>query len=97
MIREIWKSTAMVLVVTGILGALWSVSVWNQYWDILPRSPDPASGRVYPFSMRGVTVYETLRERTYLDRIENLSAATFCVGFALALAYKWKSRGQESA
>ena len=41
--------------------------------------------------MRGVIVYETLQERSYLDRIEDLSAIAFYVGLALALAYRWKS------
>jgi hypothetical protein len=89
--RKIWKSAAILLIVAGISGALWALTVWNRYWDVLPRSPDPASGRIFPFSMRGVIVYETLQERSYLDRIEDLSAIAFYVGFALALAYRWRS------
>jgi hypothetical protein len=81
----------MSLALAGILGALWGLTIWGRYWDVLPRSPDPAFGRIYPFSMRGVTVYETLQERTYLNDIWNLSSGAFYTGFALALAYKWKS------
>ncbi len=85
------------LIVIGILGALWAFTVWSRYWNILPRSPDPASGRVYPFSMRGVTVYETIQERVYLNRIEDVSAGAFYIGFALALVYEWKSRRPRSS
>jgi len=94
MMPKIWKGTAIVLIVAGTLGALWGLAVWNRYWDILPRSPDLASGRVNPFSMRGVIVYETPQEGAYLNRVWDLSAGAFYVGFALGLAYKWNSRGR---
>ena len=97
MIRKVWKLAAIVLVLAGIAGALWGFAVWNGYWDILPRSPDPASGRICAFSMRGITVYETIHERAYLNHVWDISAGAFYIGFALALAYKWKSRGRHSS
>jgi hypothetical protein len=91
MIRKLWKTAAILLTVAGIAGALWALTLWGRYWDILPRSPDPATGRIYPYSMRGVTVYETVQERMHLNRVESLSSGAFWIGFALALGYKWKS------
>ena len=91
MILKVWKIAAITLTIAAILGGLWGLTIYGRYWDVLPRSPDASSGRIYPFGMRGITVYETLQEHKYLDYIETLSSAAFYAGFALALAYEWKS------
>lgn len=84
------KVMAITLFMIGFLGQWWGLTIWNRYWDVLPRSPDVTNGRIYPFGMRGVTVYESLQERRKLSFIEGLSLGLCCTGFALGLACEWK-------
>jgi hypothetical protein len=95
MIQKAWKTTAVLLAVAGLLGLCWGLTTWGRYWDILPRSPDPASGRIYPFKMRGVTVYESFQERAFFSYVWNLSWAVFYAGFGLGLAQRWISGKQK--
>jgi hypothetical protein len=91
MIEKGWKTAAIVVAVVGLLGLCWGLAIWGRYWDILPRSPDPAAGRIYAFKMRGVTVYESLQERRFLNYVWNLSWTLFYAGFGLGVAERWKS------
>ncbi len=63
----------------GVGVGTWSF-LWYQYRNSLPRSPQPASARVYPMNLRGVTVYATLRERCSLHIMGDVSLPLIGLG-----------------
>jgi hypothetical protein len=71
---------AITLLVIGFGGLLYSCVVWNQYYRQLPRSPQPALGRVYVLSEKGVIAYATRREWYRLTLVEELSMIMLILG-----------------
>lgn len=89
--EKLLRIASITLCVAGLLGALWSMAIYNLYFDNLPRSPNPATGSLYPLNIHGVVVYQTLKERSHLDNWEHWSWGTFIFGFVLGLIHQWRS------
>lgn len=88
----LWKTLAITLIILGFAGQFWSQAIWDRYWNQLPRSPDPVAGRIYPLNMHGVAAYQTLGERSHLERVENCFWAVLLVGVAIGAIQQWKSK-----
>ena len=79
-VLKLFRLVAFVLALCGGLGILYWTVVWYQYYDRLPRSPQPATGRVYVMNMHGVAVYATYRERHHVHVIEDTSYVLLVAG-----------------
>lgn len=79
------RGIAYGLVLAAGGGIFYGTFVWYQYWDQLPRSPQPVQGRTYRVSLHGVIVYATYEERERLDVTEDVSIALMVVGIAAAI------------
>ena len=84
---------SIVLFLVGILGVCWSTTIWYQYADNLPRSPNPVTGSIYPLNTHGIVVYQTLKERSHLDNWEHWSWGIAIFGFVLGLIHQWGTGG----
>ncbi len=78
------------LAIAGLLGVLWGMGIWSDYAENLPRSPNPATGNIYPLSIHGLVVYQTLRERRLLDNWDHWSWGIAIFGFVLAMIHEWR-------
>ena len=72
-ILRLLRRVALALVLTGVASLLSLTVLWYHYYDTLPRSPEPATGKIYVMNMHGVAVYATRTQRHRLDFMENLS------------------------
>ena len=90
--RLLWLAAATLSIV-GLLGWIWTYGIWDQYFQYLPRSPNPATGSIYPLNIHGVVVYETLKERVRLENWIHWSFGVFCLGMALGAIHKWRQDG----
>jgi hypothetical protein len=88
---SILKAIAIVFLAAGLIGQAVSQSIWTHYFHTLPRSPDPAVGRVYPLNMHGIIRYQTQGERTRLDAVEYSSTGLFFTGLIIGAIQRWKS------
>jgi hypothetical protein len=89
--RLLWIA-GMTLFVVGVLGGLWAGVIWEQYWQYLPRSANPATGNVYPLNYHGIILYQTLLQSTRLSRWENWSTATGGYGVILGVIHYLRSQ-----
>lgn len=89
--RLLWL-TAAALCLVGFLGWLWAYEIWDQYYQYLPHSPNPATGNIYALNIHGVVVYQTLREQSRRQNWEFWSYAICCCGAALGAVCQWRSR-----
>ncbi len=87
------KTVAIVLMFVGLIGQGLSQGIWTHYFHTLPRSPDPATGRVYPPNMHGIITYQTPEERWLLSAAEYLSGGVFFVGLLIGFFQHWESGG----
>ena len=71
-VLKILRRLAFALLFTGFATLLAYVVLWTHYYDILPRSPQSATGRTYVMNMHGIGVYATQKERNRLDLLENV-------------------------
>ena len=85
--RILWYA-AVVISSAGMLGWLRAVEIWYQYWS-LPHSPNPATGNIYPLSIHGYVVYQTLKEQLRRERWEFGSLEVLGLGIALGTFHKW--------
>ncbi|HEV2348774.1 MAG TPA: hypothetical protein VG028_02905 [Terriglobia bacterium] len=69
------------MAIAGLACVLYWTLVWYHYYDILPRSPQPAQGRVWALNMHGVTAYATREEQKRLDT--PFYFAAFLVNFGI--------------
>src|SRR5207249_3115959 len=74
------RGAALGLMLCGLIGFVGSGAVWYVYYDTLPRSPQPATGRIYALNMHGVALYATSTERRRLDMLENISFIIGVIG-----------------
>src|SRR4051812_37479982 len=68
--RRLWTVLKAVILTTTLLNLAVFMYVSDSYYDKLPRSPDPASGRIYPDNFHGVGVYLTAQEHFRLHSLE---------------------------
>ena len=88
--RLLWLAAAA-LCLAGLLGWIWTFGIWDHYFQFLPRSPNPAAGRIYPLSIHGIVVYQSLKERSRLDSWDHWSFGIFCCGMVLGGIHQWRS------
>jgi hypothetical protein len=89
-LQKLWKRLGVVLGCLGLAGFIWAAGLWNQQLNTLPRSADPAEGRIYARNIHGIVVYQTRSERDYLERVQNGSIAVFVISIVMSLIYKKK-------
>ena len=58
------------MLVIGLAGIVWTTSIWYRYQSTLPREPDTSAGRIYPLNVHGIVVYQTRKERDWLNEIQ---------------------------
>ena len=87
--RLLWLAAAA-LAIVGLLGWIWTYELWDQYFQYLPRSPNPATGSIYPLNIHGVVVYQTLSERSHLDKWNHWSFGIFLCGMVLGGIHQWR-------
>jgi hypothetical protein len=91
--RVVWYA-AITLCTVGLLASSWTYQIWDQYYDELPRTANPATGNVYPLNFHGVALYQTLSQQQRLRDWDFWSTAVFCLGFAVGAVHKWITRRQ---
>jgi hypothetical protein len=91
MYLKLLKIVAITALVVGLIGKAWTFAACEHYAEVLPRVPDPASGRIYELSFHGLVVYQTLGEHLLYWGIYNWSQWIFFFGGAIALVHVWKS------
>ncbi len=72
----------------GLAGILWTGSVWYKYQGTLPREPDASAGRIYPLNVHGIVVYQTRKERDWLNEIQYWSFVIFGAGALIEIIQK---------
>lgn len=63
----------------GVAWACWFYMLWYHYYDILPRSPQPSIGRIYPINMHGFTKYATRNELSHINTTEDIFFAWIAI------------------
>jgi len=56
------KVIGVTLIVAGFSSLASNVYVELRYYSVMPRAPDPSTGRTYPFSANRFDVYVTQQE-----------------------------------
>jgi hypothetical protein len=78
---------ALLFLVPGIFGLIVSAILSTNYAATLPRVPDPASMRIVPRDIHGITVFQTADEDRTLTDVEYGALALFLVGVTLSVVY----------
>jgi hypothetical protein len=89
--RLLWLA-AVALCIAGLIGWLWACEIWDQYYDYLPRLPNPVTGNIYPLNIHARVVYQTLKQQSRRENWDFWSSAVFSCGMALGGIYEWRSR-----
>jgi hypothetical protein len=87
------KFFALLFLLPGLGGLVFSAMVSTDYLENLPRSPAPEIERMVPRNIQGIVVYQTAKEDQRLSIMEYSSVAVFLVGLVLGVVYleKWSS------
>lgn len=93
------RFVALLCLLPGLAGLVFSAVVSTYYLDTLPRWPAPEEMRVMPRNINGSVVYQTAEEDRRLTLLEDSSVAVFAVGLVLGLVYleKWGSSQTQQA
>jgi hypothetical protein len=93
---SVLKFFALLFLLPGLGGLVFSAMVSTDYLENLPKSPAPIQQRMTPRNVHGVVVYQTLQEDRRLSAMEYSSVAVFLVGLLLGIVYleKWSSERQ---
>src|SRR5258708_37926606 len=89
--RKLWTIARVTVSVATLIDAFWYWHIWNVYYDILPRSPDKASGRVYVDNFHGIAIYETYEERRRLQVLDYSSEALTLIILSGAAVHTWRA------
>jgi hypothetical protein len=81
------RMMALSFMLPGLAGLIVSSMISITYLDVMPRLPDPATMRIIPRMIHGVTVYQTRGEDRKLDLLEYSSVTLFLIGLGLGLVY----------
>jgi hypothetical protein len=82
--NRVWKVFAFFLLASSIIAMLAWAALSTGYFETLPRSPNFAEGRIYPFNYHGLVFYQTYAEKIRLDAL--LYAAIFLAVAGLSIA-----------
>jgi hypothetical protein len=87
------KFFALLFLLPGLAGLIISAMISTHYLDSMPRLPDPATHRLVPRGIHGITIYQTAAEDRNLNLIEYSSVGVFLLGLVLGGVYleKWGS------
>lgn len=91
------KFFALIFLLPGIGGLIFSAMVSTDYRESLPRYPSPAEQRMTPRDVHGVMIYQTVAEDERLSVMEYTSVSVFLVGLLLAIFFleKWSAARQK--
>jgi len=90
---SVLKFFALLFLLPGLGGLVFSAMVSTDYLETLPKSPAPIEQRTTPRNVHGVVIYQTAQEDVRLSVMEYSSVAVFLVGLLLGIVYleKWSS------
>jgi hypothetical protein len=90
------KFFALLFLLPGLGGLVFSAMVSTDYLENLPKSPTPNEQRMTPRNVHGIVVYQTVSEDERLSAMEYSSVSVFLVGLLLGIIYleKWSSSRQ---
>lgn len=90
------KFFALLFLLPGLGGLVFSAMVSTDYLENLPRSPAPNEQRMTPRNVHGTVVYQTVQEDRRLSIMEYSSVSVFLTGLLLGIVYleKWSSARQ---
>jgi hypothetical protein len=90
------KFFALLFLLPGLGGLIFSAMVSTDYLENLPRSPAPIEQRMTPRNVHGTVVYQTVQEDERLSVMEYTSVSIFLAGLLLGIVYleKWSSTRQ---
>ena len=90
------KFFALLFLLPGLGGLVFSAMVSTDYLENLPRSPAPLELRMTPRNVHGIVVYQTVQEDERLSVMEYGSVSVFLVGLLLGIVHleKWSSARQ---
>jgi hypothetical protein len=90
------KFFALLFLLPGLGGLVFSAMVSTDYLENLPKSPAPAELRMTPRNVHGIVIYQTQQEDKRLTIMEYGSVSVFLVGLLLGIVYleKWSSNLQ---
>jgi hypothetical protein len=90
------KFFALLFLLPGLGGLVFSAMVSTDYLENLPKSPTPSEQRMTPRNVHGIVVYQTVKEDERLSVMEYGSVSVFLVGLLLGIVYleKWSSSRQ---
>jgi hypothetical protein len=93
------KFFALLFLLPGLAGLIFSAVISTHYLDTMPRWPAPEVGRVVPREIHGTTVYQTSSEDRELNWIEYSSVGVFLVGLVIGVIYleKWGAAQSRTA
>jgi hypothetical protein len=93
------KFLALVFMLPGLGGLVFSATVSTNYLESLPRVPDLEEQRTVPRNVHGVIIFQTAEEDRRLSIMEYSSVTVFLVGLVLGIVYleKWSSALQKDA
>jgi hypothetical protein len=87
------KFFALLFLLPGLAGLVFSAMVSTDYLENLPKSPIPSEQRMTPRNVHGIVIYQTVAEDERLSIMEYSSVSVFLVGLVLGIVYleKWSS------
>jgi hypothetical protein len=90
------KFFALLFLLPGLGGLVFSAMVSTDYLENLPKVPMPGEQRMTPRNVHGVVIYQTAKEDQRLSAMEYTSVSVFLVGLLLGIVYleKWSSSRQ---
>jgi hypothetical protein len=90
------KFFALLFLLPGLGGLVFSAMVSTDYLENLPKSPTPSEQRMTPRNVHGIVIYQTAKEDQRLSVMEYGSVSVFLIGLLLGIVYleKWSSSHQ---
>jgi hypothetical protein len=90
---SVLKFFALLFLLPGLGGLVFSAVISTDYLDNLPKSPTPTEQRMTPRNIHGAVIYQTVQEDERLSVLEYSSVAVFLVGLLLGIVYleKWST------
>jgi hypothetical protein len=96
---SVLKFFALLFLLPGLGGLVFSATVSTDYLENLPKSPAPSEQRMTPRNVHGTVIYQTVQEDQRLSAMEYGSVSVFLVGLLLGIVYleKWSSSRMSEA
>ena len=93
---SVLKFFALLFMLPGLGGLVFSAMISTSYLESLPKSPNPAELRMTPRNVHGVVIYQTVEEDQRLSAMEYSSVTVFLIGLVLGIIYleKWSTARQ---